>query len=80
MSQQVEIMSQETSRFKNMSHQKMQKNIMITMAYATMTQTSATSLSLAESTFSPRTISQNSRGSGKFSLLRTLKSRPRNVA
>eukprot|EP00957_Ditylum_brightwellii_P115996 8849067-Ditylum_brightwellii.AAC.1 len=50
------------------------------MVYVTMTQTSAALCRVSGSTFSPCTISQNSRGSGRSSLSRTLKVGPKSAA
>eukprot|EP00957_Ditylum_brightwellii_P188719 14365406-Ditylum_brightwellii.AAC.1 len=50
------------------------------MVCITMAQTSATLCRAAGSTFSPHTISQNSRGSGRSSLSRMPKGGPRSLA
>eukprot|EP00957_Ditylum_brightwellii_P138570 10562193-Ditylum_brightwellii.AAC.1 len=56
------------------------KSIVTTMAFDTMTPPSATLLNLAGNMFSPHTVLQNSRGSGRSSLLKMPKGAPRDVA
>eukprot|EP00957_Ditylum_brightwellii_P063568 4825492-Ditylum_brightwellii.AAC.1 len=51
--------------------------VMTIMVFVTMAQTSATSCKLAGSTFSPRTVLRNSRGSGRSGLLRMPKGKPK---
>eukprot|EP00957_Ditylum_brightwellii_P013034 984281-Ditylum_brightwellii.AAC.1 len=57
-----------------------EKSIVTTMAFVTMTLPSATLLNLTRNTFSQCTVSQNSRGSGRSSLLKTPKGAPRDAA
>eukprot|EP00957_Ditylum_brightwellii_P159425 12135968-Ditylum_brightwellii.AAC.1 len=56
------------------------RNIVITMAFVTMTQMSVTSLNLAGNTFSPCTVLRNSRGSGRSSSLKTPKGAQKDAA
>eukprot|EP00957_Ditylum_brightwellii_P135896 10365618-Ditylum_brightwellii.AAC.1 len=56
------------------------RNIVITMAFVTMTLMSATLLNLAGNMFSPRTVLQNSRGSGRSGSLKTPKGAQKDAA
>eukprot|EP00957_Ditylum_brightwellii_P058004 4398888-Ditylum_brightwellii.AAC.1 len=56
------------------------RDFVITMACVTMTLTSATLFNLAGNTFSPRTVLQNSRGSGRSNLLKTQKGAQKDAA
>eukprot|EP00957_Ditylum_brightwellii_P016252 1222632-Ditylum_brightwellii.AAC.1 len=63
-----------------MSPRKKEDFFVTIMVCVTMTQMSATLCKPAGSTFSPRTVSWNSRGSGRSGLSKTPKGRPKSVA
>eukprot|EP00957_Ditylum_brightwellii_P065494 4967907-Ditylum_brightwellii.AAC.1 len=56
------------------------KSIVSIMVFVTMVQASATLCRAAGSTFSPRTVLRNSRGSSRSGLLKTPKGGPKGMA
>eukprot|EP00957_Ditylum_brightwellii_P183919 14008992-Ditylum_brightwellii.AAC.1 len=68
-------------QFRKMSPGKKKRKCFLTiMVCVTMTWRSATLCKPAGSTFSPHTVSQSSRGSGRSSLSRKLKGGPKSTA
>eukprot|EP00957_Ditylum_brightwellii_P002089 160659-Ditylum_brightwellii.AAC.1 len=66
--------------WENVIKEKGRKSFVTIMAFVTMTRMSATSFKLAGSTFCLRTVSRNSRGSGRSGLSKTPKGRQKRVA